>query len=1605
MLDEDFDNVLDVDFDSHVDNVVKKIFPNLIIGDVQTIMSVLNKLLNYMYYKFGFDYTNEEEFYTLMKQNNNQHIKSILKLLLPYIDDSNEFKLFEHIEELSDIVLKKKPGYENNDVDNPYMISTYQYTIFDTENNKKQDYTGTILSMNMHLLYQTIELSRSKLQVNWIDILPITRIDYKESRLYKKSCKYIDGKLMFDDIRFKQPIYTDTDLMFTYGGISAYDMFNAVHVFLFNEIYNSGVKWLMYEKQTIKNNRPKTYIEILNDVVNISHLDNAFTTLTSKQITEITDNWLILRTNTDSIYKNFIKCVMFKFDLNYCTAEIEEEYGYDSKEFYKQYKRSKLDDEDTFLDMDKINIDTTEYEAKVNEFFRIPFEHIFNFFFQQVTKFKRTWYGKQMITNEGTITTVININSDFEPSLNVNGNTYFLTYKNIYNYAKAISLQVTEQHNIVNAMCLSDKMWETFFNILNNDVNIKFNMPNVMKKTYGDESLRHLNAYQSFIKTNFMKTFIDNVFIIYISLGLLSEIVPCPYLSDKELLGPEEGREKVLIQRMKNKFITNRENLNKYLDTEYYVTREKYRNLELYKGRDGVNDDTKINWFQHLTMGKPWYNYFALSLVSQLNFNHHFLNNRVIMVTGSTGQGKSVVVPILFYYASIALNLNSKSKVLSTQALVGATLSNSKFMARNMGVPIDINGYETNNSYIQYSTQSDKHLVTGSETFIKEVTDRTLLEELLNNPILKRPKSDKTGKKSNEYTNENLYDIIIIDEAHMHNTSMDLILTIIKNAVMINNQIKLVITSATMDNDEFIYRRFYKYINDNYIFPLNPIIFTNITNRTMIADRRSVDRRFHISPPGESNRFEVKDIYLNNDTDSYEEAEREGVRKVLDILPSTSGDILFFTITTPTVLALTKELNEKTPSDVIVLPLYSKLRDYTKDRDWFATIQDIHKTLPSIVYRKEDIVDVIETGVEGFATIPKGTYKRAIVIATNVVEASVTIESLKYVIDTGYANVVSYDIIQGKNVQSIEKIAEASRIQRRGRVGRVSSGTAFYMYAKETRAHIKPEYGLVSDDISFDIFKMLSSDGVNLLYDMKNHPQNFEFTSDNHQEYLEFLSSESNETVKNIYLTQYEYQFKTNVELDHPFLDTNTLHLDKDLEKKFPITYVDGFGTYDLFDVKGEFYVIHPGEKFIERDSLTGDIKKDYGSHPGLFSINHTDKIMFSYHKMQYLKYIYFECKNFKINYRTVDKMVKKHFYISLINDVIRDENENLATISKNFTEEEMVKFIKTIFMSRIFNCINDVLKVLSLLYSMGDYKSFIRKQDENPKFLMTKEFIKKWNHPTSELIAYKNIMDVFISDDIIIEKQVKFDDRKIDQRYKEYEQLLSEHGSSIFANSSKIDSSGLSKKEIKLFTESKNRRYDSRKRNEKFTEMAQDVLIENESLDMQCRNCFVDKIVIQKALKLYNKLRKILVKDKFTTSMDVFADIYTVIKPTTDCIIMSFLENYGFNIVKNDGRLYNILTDMDIVKPKVSLVRMFNSYYFFTINSDMGPIGMTCISVEMIQKTFAVNSMHQEYISRERRLLDSSKPETITSTATVINPKNLKYDMSNIIISDLKKM
>ncbi len=121
---------------------------------------------------------------------------------------------------------------------------------------------------------------------------------------------------------------------------------------------------------------------------------------------------------------------------------------------------------------------------------------------------------------------------------------------------------------------------------------------------------------------------------------------------------------------------------------------------------------------------------------------------------------------------------------------------------------------------------------------------------------------------------------------------MDMILTLARDAVYVNNSLKLVIVSATMEDDEPIYRRYFRNINDNRAYPLSAFI----ENQTL--DRANMDRRIHISPPGATTQYTIQDIYLSKqESDLINEKNflKYGIAKTIEVVNSTvSGDILLF---------------------------------------------------------------------------------------------------------------------------------------------------------------------------------------------------------------------------------------------------------------------------------------------------------------------------------------------------------------------------------------------------------------------------------------------------------------------------------------------------------------------------------------------------------------------------------------------------------------------------------------------------------------------------------------------------------------------------------------
>ena len=162
----------------------------------------------------------------------------------------------------------------------------------------------------------------------------------------------------------------------------------------------------------------------------------------------------------------------------------------------------------------------------------------------------------------------------------------------------------------------------------------------------------------------------------------------------------------------------------------------------------------------------------------------------------------------------------------------------------------------------------------------------------------------------------------------------------------------------------------------------------------------------------------------------------------------------------------------------MALPYFSELNKTYKN-----IIEKIDVKIATIRNKREKIFEEWGKDFIEDQTVPLGIYKRSIIIATNVAEASVTIPNLMYVIDNGYAKVNTFIPNLGITKLGVEKISESSRIQRRGRVGRIGDGTVYYMYRKDSRKFIKPKYKITQDDVNLTFLKLL---GTCLPYPVSN---------------------------------------------------------------------------------------------------------------------------------------------------------------------------------------------------------------------------------------------------------------------------------------------------------------------------------------------------------------------------------------------------------------------------------------------------------------------------------------------------------------------------------------
>ncbi|KAH0882580.1 LOW QUALITY PROTEIN: hypothetical protein HID58_058676, partial [Brassica napus] len=326
-------------------------------------------------------------------------------------------------------------------------------------------------------------------------------------------------------------------------------------------------------------------------------------------------------------------------------------------------------------------------------------------------------------------------------------------------------------------------------------------------------------------------------------------------------------------------------------------------------------------------------------------------DNQVLVVIGETGSGKTTQVTQYLAEAGYT----RKGKIGCTQPRRVAAMSVAKRVAEEFGCRL---GEE-----VGYAIRFED--CTGPDTVIKYMTDGMLLREIL--------------------IDENLsnYSVIMLDEAHERTIHTDVLFGLLKKLLKRRPDLRLIVTSATLDAEKF----------SGYFFDCN--IF---------------------KIPGRS--FPVEILYSKQPESDYLDA---ALITLLQIhLTEPEGDILLF-------------LTGQEEIDSACQSLYEKMKNLGKNVPELI-ILPVYSALPS------------EMQSRIFDPPPPGT--RKVVVATNIAEASLTIDGIYYVVDPGFAKQNVYNPKQGLESLVITPISQASAKQRAGRAGRTGPGKCYRLYTE-----------------------------------------------------------------------------------------------------------------------------------------------------------------------------------------------------------------------------------------------------------------------------------------------------------------------------------------------------------------------------------------------------------------------------------------------------------------------------------------------------------------------------------------------------------------------------
>nr|WP_110399728.1 ATP-dependent RNA helicase HrpA [Sphaerotilus hippei] len=330
--------------------------------------------------------------------------------------------------------------------------------------------------------------------------------------------------------------------------------------------------------------------------------------------------------------------------------------------------------------------------------------------------------------------------------------------------------------------------------------------------------------------------------------------------------------------------------------------------------------------------------------------------HQVVIVCGETGSGKTTQLPKIALELGRGLGAGGSGLIGHTQPRRIAASSVAKRIAEELKSPLG--------EVVGYKVRFQDRLQPGAS--VKLMTDGILLAETQSDPLLKA------------------YDTLIIDEAHERSLNIDFLLGYLRQILPRRPDLKIVVTSATIDADRFA---------QHFASARGPAPVILVSGRTFPVEQRW-------KPFEESREYGLDDAIA----DAVDELWRAG-----------SGDILVFLPGEREIREAADHLrrhlsHQPLHRDADILPLFARLSQPEQDR-------------------------VFETGGG-----------KRIVLATNVAETSLTVPGIRYVIDTGHARVKRYSYRNKVEQLQVEPISQAAANQRAGRCGRVANGICIRLY-------------------------------------------------------------------------------------------------------------------------------------------------------------------------------------------------------------------------------------------------------------------------------------------------------------------------------------------------------------------------------------------------------------------------------------------------------------------------------------------------------------------------------------------------------------------------------